>query len=147
MNFGKLFVAMKSTKIDKDMDLKRKLLLCLFWTSRKAIRTEGCAPFLIKKIVTSDATYTTEPGKILKLSNDILKNIEKDMEVGKIVEFKIEIGDENFDISFQKNVFSVSTKRNKEIEEEIVEKLKEELVREKPNICSSFPPRVGIDTC
>jgi hypothetical protein len=39
----------------------------------------------------------------------------------------------------------VSTKRNKEIKEEIVEKLKEEIKREKPSICSSFPQRVGID--
>ena len=135
----------KSIKIDKDMDFEQKLLLCLYWTNRKAIRTEGCAPFLIKKIVTSDATHAPEPGKFLRLSNDILKNIEKNMEVGKTVEFKIKIGDENFDISFQNNVFSVSTKRNKEIEEEIVEKLKEEIEREKPNICSSFPQRVGID--
>lgn len=67
------------------------------------------------------------------------------MEVGKTVEFKIKIGDENLDISFQNNLFSVSTKRNKEIEEEIVEKLKEEIEREKPNICSSFPQRVVID--
>lgn len=67
------------------------------------------------------------------------------MEVGKTVEFKIKIGDENLDISFQNNLFSVATKRNKEIEEEIVEKLKEEIEREKPNICSSFPQRVVID--
>jgi len=138
--------AMKSIIIDKDMDLKRKLLLCLFWTNRKAIRTEGCAPFLIKKVVTSDATYVPEPGKILKLSNNIFKNIEKNMEAGKIVEFEMEIGNENFHTSFHNKVFSVSTKRNKEIEEEIIEKLKEEMEREKPNICSSFPLRVGIST-
>jgi len=136
---------MKSIKIDKDMDLKRKLLWCFFWTNRKAIRTEGCAPFLIERIVTGDATYASESEKILRLSKGILKNIEKNMEVGNIVEFKIKIGDENFDISFQSNVFSVSTKRNKEIEEEIVEKLKEEIKREKPSIYSSFPQRVGID--
>ncbi len=131
-------------KMDKDMDFKQKLLLCLYWTNRKAVRTEGCAPFLIKKIVTCDATYVPEPGKMLKLSNDILKKIENGMEVGKTVDFKIKVGDENFDISFQNNVFSVSTKRNKEIEEEIVKKLKEEIKREKPSICSSFPQRVGI---
>ena len=138
-------MAMKSIMIDTDMDLKRKLLWCFFWTNRKAIRTEGCAPFLFRKIVTSDATYASEPGKILKLSKDILKNIEKDMEAGKKVEFKIEIGDENFDISFQNKVFSVSAKRNKEIEDEIIESVNEEMTRGKPKICSSFPQRVGID--
>ncbi|MCW3129102.1 MAG: hypothetical protein N2V75_03240 [Methanophagales archaeon] len=136
---------MKSIKVDTDMGVKQKLLWCFFWTNRKAIRTEGCAPFLIKEIITSGVIYSPEPGKILKLSNDIFKSIEKDMKAGKIVRFKIEIGNENFDISFQKNVFSVSTKRNKEIEEEIVESLNDDLERGKPKICSAFPQRVGID--
>jgi hypothetical protein len=136
---------MKSIMVDADMGVRQKLLWCFFWTNRKAIRTEGCAPFLIKKIVTSGATYLAEPGKILKLSNDLFKNIEKDTKAGKIVEFKIEIGNEEFDISFQNNVLSVSTKRNKEIEEEIVECLKDDLERGKPKICPAFPQRVGIE--
>jgi hypothetical protein len=136
---------MKSIKIDNDMDFKRRLLWCFFWANRKAVRTEGCAPFLIEKIVTSEVTYAPEPGKNLRLTTDILKNIEKDMEVEKIVKFKIGVGDENFDISFQTKVFSVSTKRNKEIEEEIIESLNEELKRGKPKICPSFPQRIGID--
>ena len=51
---------MKSIKIDNDMGFEQKLLLCLYWTNRKAVRTEGCAPFLIEKIVTSDATHAPE---------------------------------------------------------------------------------------
>jgi hypothetical protein len=136
---------MRTIKIDIDMDSKRKLLWCFFWSNRAAIRTEGCAPFLIEKIVTSKATYASELGKILKISNDLFKNIEEDMEGGTSVEFKINIGDENFDISFQNKVFSVATHRNKEIEEEIIESLNGDMRRGKPKICPSFPQRAGID--
>ncbi|MBE0517214.1 MAG: hypothetical protein IBX41_07505 [Methanophagales archaeon] len=136
---------MKSTKIDNDLDFKRKLLWCLFWANRKAIRTEGCAPFLVEKIVTSEATYAPEIGNILKLSNDLLQKIENEMEGGRVVEIKITIGDEKFDLSFQKNVFSVSTRRNKEIEEEIIESLNDDMKKGKPKICPSFPQRVGVD--
>jgi hypothetical protein len=137
---------MKSIEIDRDMDFKKKLLWCFFWANRKAVRTEGCAPFLIEKIVTREAVYAPEDGELLKLSNGTLKHIEKDMEVEKLVEFKIKIGNENFDITFQDNLFSVSTTRNKEIEEEIIESLTEELRRRKPRVCSSFPQRVGMDS-
>lgn len=64
---------MRSIKIGNDRDFKRKLLWCFFWANRKAIRTEGCAPFLFDKIVTSEATYAPEIGNILKLSNDLLQ--------------------------------------------------------------------------
>lgn len=136
---------MKSIKIDNDLDFKRKLLWCLFWANRKAIRTEGCAPFLFEKIVTSEATYAPEIGNILKLSNDLLQKIENEMEGGRLVEIKITIGDEKFDLSFQKNVFSVSTRRNKEIEGEIIESLNDDMKKGKPKICPSFPQRVGVD--
>ena len=136
---------MKSIKIGNDLDFKRKLLWCLFWANRKAIRTEGCAPFLFEKIVTSEATYAPEIGNILKLSNDLLQKIENEMEGGRVVEFKINMGDENFDLSFQKNVFSVSTRRNKEIEAEIIGSLNDDMNRGRPKICPSFPQRAGID--
>ena len=136
---------MKSLELDRDMEFKKKLLWCFFWANRKAVRTEGCAPFRIEKIVTREAVYAPEGGELLKLSNGTLKDIEKDMEVEKLVEFKIKIGNENFDITFQDNLFSVSTTRNKEIEEEIIESLTEELRKGKPRVCSSFPQRVGMD--
>jgi hypothetical protein len=136
---------MKSITIDDMRDFKQKVLWCLFWANRKAIRTEGCAPFLIEKISTSETTYAPEPGKILALSNSIFKNIEREMEGGNIVEFKIKMGHETFDITFEQNVFSVSTKRNKEIEAEITECLNEELKKGKPKFCPSFPERVGAD--
>jgi hypothetical protein len=38
----------------------------------------------------------------------------------------------------------VATRRNKEMEAEIIESLHEELIRGKPKICSSFPKRLGL---
>ena len=142
---GEEIIEMKSIEIGNDLDFKRKLLWCLFWANRKAIRTEGCAPFLFKEIITSEATYAPEIGKILKLSNDLLQRIEKELEGGRVVEFKINMGDENFDLSFQENAFSVSTRRNKEIEAEIIGSLNDDMNRGKPRICPSFPQRAGID--
>ena len=136
---------MQSIEIGNDLDFKRKLLWCLFWANRKAIRTEGCAPFLFTEIITSEATYAPEIGKILKLSNDLLQKIEKEIEGGGVVEFKINMGDENFDLSFQENVFSVSTRRNKEIEAEIIESLNDDMNRGRTKICPSFSQRAGID--
>jgi hypothetical protein len=56
---------MKSVEITGNMDSKRKLLMGLFWTNRKGVRSEGCAPFLIEKIETENNTYTPEEGKFL----------------------------------------------------------------------------------
>jgi hypothetical protein len=136
---------MKSLTLDTDLDARRKLLWCFFWANRKAIRTEGCAPFRIKKIVSGDATYMPESGRLLKLSDDVLKQVEEDMNGGKPVDFVITMGAETFDITFYRNVFSVAAQRTKEIEAEIIERLQEELIRGKPNFCASFLKRIGID--
>ncbi|RZN34440.1 MAG: hypothetical protein EFT35_09390 [Methanophagales archaeon ANME-1-THS] len=136
---------MKSITIDDTRDFKQKVLWCLFWANRKAIRTEGCAPFLIEQISTRETTYAPEPGTILALSNSIFETIERELEGGTVVAFKIRMGNETFDLIFEKNVFSVSTKINKEIEAEIIECLTEELKKGKPKICPSFPERVGAD--
>ncbi|MBM4241220.1 MAG: hypothetical protein FJ150_06115 [Euryarchaeota archaeon] len=116
-------------------------ILSLFWTNRKAARTEGCAPFFIKKIITKDSTYTPEPGKLLKLSQEILDDILDDMDAGKPVDFELNIGNEILQAQIKDDFFSVSAKKNSEIEDEIIEKL-EELKREHPNFCQTFIPRV-----
>ena len=136
---------MKSLALDTELDVRRKLLWCFFWANRRAIRTEGCAPFRVEKIVSGDATYTPESGRIITLSDDILEQVENDMNGGKTVNFTITMGAETFDITFYRNVFSVATRRNKEMEAEIIESLHEELIRGKPNFCASFLKRIGID--
>lgn len=135
---------MKSVEITGNMDSKRKLLMSLFWTNRKGVRTEGCAPFLIEKIKTEKNTYTPEKGKFLKLSEDILEDILEDMDDKKEVKFDIKLGEENIKASFKDDIFTVDTTKTKDLEDEIIEKIEQERKRKYPNICFSFPPRVGI---
>lgn len=135
---------MKSLKITGNMDSRRKLLMSLFWTNRKGVRTEGCAPFLIEKITTDDNTYVAEEKKFLKLSENILNEILDKIESNKLVKFKIKLGEEDIMLTFKGNLFSVETTKSEDLEDEIIEKLKCEEKRKYPNICFSFPPRVGI---
>jgi hypothetical protein len=135
---------MKSLEITGDMDSKRKLLMGLFWTNRKGARTEGCAPFLIEKIMTDENNYEAQDGKYLKLSDEILNEILDKIEDNKRVEFKISLGEEEMLAIFEDNIFSIETTKSKELEDEIIEKLKEEEKRKYPNICFSFPQRVGV---
>lgn len=135
---------MKSIEITGDMDSRRKLLMSLFWTNRKGVRTEGCAPFLIEKIMTENNTYMAKGDKFLKLSDDILEDVLENIDSNKPVEFDIKLGEENIKASFKGNVFSVETTKTEELEDEIIEKLEQEAKRKYPNICFSFPPRVGI---
>ena len=135
---------MKSMEITGDMDSRRKLLMSLFWTNRKGVRTEGCAPFLIESIKTENKTYMAEKGKFVKLSDEVLDDVLKNIADKKAVEFDIKLGEEDIKASFQDDVFSVNTTKTKELEDEIIEKLEQEAKRKYPNICFSFPPRVGI---
>ena len=135
---------MKSLEISGNMDSKRKLLTALFWTNRKGARTEGCAPFLIKKISTENKTYKAEGKKFLKFNNEILDNVVENLENGNNVDFVLNLGEETFNASLNQNSFSISAEKSKELEEEIVEKLEQEMQRKYPNICESFYPRVGV---
>lgn len=133
---------MKTLKYDSPMDSRKKLMTILFWTNRKTARTEGCAPFLLKKIVTDENTYTPEDPKLLKLTDAIIDDIIKTMEEKKPVKFEILMGTEYISAEVDDNVFSVSTKHSEEIEDEIIEKLDYELNKKFPSICESFKPRV-----
>ncbi|MGB9979857.1 hypothetical protein [Methanobacterium sp.] len=135
---------MKSVEITGSMDSKRKLLMSLFWTNRKGVRTEGCAPFLIERIETEGNTYTPEEGKFLKFSDNILNDVLENIDNKKEVKFDIKLGEEDIKASFKDNVFSVNTTKTKDLEDEIIEKIGQEEKRKYPNICFSFPPRVGI---
>jgi hypothetical protein len=135
---------MQILALDTSRDARRNLLWCFFWANRKAIRTEGCAPFVIEKVATGAQTFTLEPGKSLVLTASLLATIEADMGMGKPVAFTIKMGAETFEIAFHKDLLSVSTQRTKTIEEEIIECLKDDLKRGKQRICASFFQRLGI---
>ena len=133
---------MKTLEFNSGLDPKKKLMVVLFWTNRKAARTEGCAPFKIMKIETPDKTYTPEGNKLLKLSDEILDELEQNIADEKPLYMELSIGNELIDATLEGNTFSVSTRVSEEIEEEIVQKLQMELQKKFPNICESFTPRV-----
>lgn len=133
---------MKTLEFESGLDPRKKLMVVLFWTNRKAARTEGCAPFLLKKIVTPHRTYTAEGNKLLKLSEDILDDLDKNIEDNQPLFFEISIGEEIIEASLEGNIFTVSAEKSSEIEEEIVEKLYLELGKKYPAVCESFTPRV-----
>ncbi len=133
---------MKTLEFDSQMDSRKKLMTILFWTNRKAARTEGCAPFLLKKIVTEENSYTPEDPKLLKLTDEIIDDIIKCIDEKKPVKFEILMGTEYINAELEGNQFSVNTEHSEEIEEEIIEKLDNELNKKFPSICESFKPRV-----
>ncbi|MFZ0442767.1 MAG: hypothetical protein WAL81_09040 [Methanobacterium sp.] len=133
---------MKTLEFDSPMDSRKKLMTILFWTNRKAARTEGCAPFLLKKIVTEENTYTPEDPKTLKLTDPIIDDVVQSIEQDKPVKFEILMGTEYINAELDGNIFTVNTEHSEEIEEEIVEKLDTELNKKFPSICESFTPRV-----
>ena len=133
---------MKTLEFDSQMDSRKKLMTILFWINRKAARTEGCAPFLLKKIVTEENIYTPEDPKTLKLTDAILDDIVQSIDQDKPVKFEILMGTEYINTEIDGNIFTVNTEHSEEIEEEIIEKLDAELNKKFPSICESFKPRV-----
>lgn len=135
---------MKSVEINADMDSKRKLLMGLFWTNRKAASTEGCAPFLIQKIKTKSTIYIANETRCLKLDDEILGHVLTKVDDFEQVEFYINLGEEDIKITIQQDIFSVSTSKTKELEDEIIAKIEREAKKKYPNICSKFPRRMGV---
>ena len=133
---------MKNLEFESSLDSRKKLMTVLFWTNRKAARTEGCAPFLLKKIATEENTYVPEEPKLLKLTDTIIDDIIKTMDENKPVKFEMQMGTEYITANIEGNQFSVNTEHSEEIEEEIVEKLDTELNKKYPSLCESFKPRV-----
>ena len=133
---------MKSMKIENDLESKQKLVVGLFWTNRKTIREEGCAPFRIKKITTSSSTYLPEGNKLLKLSDEIMEDILKTMKNGEEVDFELSMGNEKLEVSIKDDFFSVSATKSPDLEEEIIDKLEAEMQKKTPDFCQTFLPRV-----
>lgn len=133
---------MKKIEFESPLDSRKKLMTVLFWINRKAARTEGCAPFLIKKIVTEDKTYIPEGNKLLKLTDPLIDDIINSIESKHPVKFEIQMGSEYIKSELNEDAFCVKTEHSGEIEEEIVEKLGTELNKKFPSICESFKPRV-----
>lgn len=136
---------MKSVKINADIDSKRKLLMGLFWTNRKAASSEGCAPFLIQKIKTKSTIYIANETQCLKLEDEILKHVLMKIDDLEQVEFHINFGEEDIMIKIHQNIFSVSTAKTKELEDEIITKIEREAKKKYPSVCDKFPQRIGVN--
>lgn len=133
---------MKSMDYESPIDNRKKVMVVTFWVNRKAARTEGCAPFLIKKITTSQNTHLPDETKLLKFTEELLEEVAADLDDGETVEFVFNIGEEVMDVSLSNDSFSVEVTKSPEIEEEIIEKLEMELGKKFPSLCGSFTPRV-----
>jgi len=135
---------MRTAEITGNMNPKKKILMGLFWANKKAAGNGTCEPFLIEKIITENSIYAPNGNEFLKLHENILIDILKDMGNNKEVKFKINFGEEDIEISIFENTFSIST-TTEELEVEITEKLELEGRKMYPSICSKFPKRVGIN--
>lgn len=133
---------MKNVEFDSGLDSPKKVMVSLFWTNRKAARTEGCAPFLIKKIDTTQNSYTPEGTKLLKITDEIMDDMAQTLDAGETVDMELSIGEESINASLSTDAFSVSVVKSPEIEDEIVEKMKMEMQKKFPSMCDSFAPRV-----
>lgn len=133
---------MKSLNFESQMDNDKKVMVTIFWTNRKAARTEGCAPFQIKRIETQNETYTPSGNKLLKISDEIMEDMVQTLDNGKSIPMEFNIGEENISVTLSADSFSVSVEKSPEIEEEIIEKLEMELTKKFPSLCDSFKPRV-----
>ncbi|MDY9922708.1 hypothetical protein [Methanobacterium sp.] len=133
---------MKSVDFESGLDNEKKVMVTIFWTNRKAARTEGCAPFRIKRIETETETYTPQGKKLLKISDEIMADMVQTLDAGKSIPMEFNIGEENISVNLSSDSFSVSVLKSPEIEEEIIEKLEMELTKKFPNLCDSFKPRV-----
>lgn len=133
---------METVKIKNNVSFEKKILLCIYWTARKAATTEGCAPFYILKIVTPYNNYTRKDNKILKFSSNIISEIQEDSGHFEPTNIEIQIGGENLNAYFEKETFFISAEKNKELELEIVDKLGSEFKKKHPRTCPQFTSRV-----
>ncbi len=133
---------MEELEFESGLDNEKKVMVTIFWTNRKAARTEGCAPFRIKKIETRNETYTPQGTKLLKISGEIMADMVQTLDAGKTIPMEFNIGEEILNVSLSADSLSVSAQKSPEIEEEIIEKLEMELTKKFPNLCDSFTPRI-----
>lgn len=133
---------MKSLEFESGMDNERKVMVAIFWTNRKAARTEGCAPFRITKIETPTKTYTPDGKRLLKLSNEVMTDVVETLDAGEAIPMEFNIGEEKLNVVLSPDSYSVSVEKSPEIEAEIIEKLEMEFPKKFANLCDSFKPRV-----
>jgi hypothetical protein len=79
---------------------------------------------------------------LLKLSNRLFSDIQKDLEDFEHLEVEIHLGEEILNANFRNENFSISTSNNKELETEITDKINEQFKKKYPRTCPQFLRRV-----
>ena len=79
---------------------------------------------------------------MLKLSNRLFSDIQKDLEDFEHLEVEMHLGEEILNASFRNENFSISTSNNKELETEITDKINEQFKKKYPRTCPQFLRRV-----
>ncbi|HEX3013070.1 MAG TPA: hypothetical protein VHO92_02190 [Methanobacterium sp.] len=72
----------------------------------------------------------------------MLSEIQKDSSYFKPFNIEMHIGEEVLKTYFENETFFVSTVKNKELEEEITDKLEMEFEKKYPRICPDFVQRI-----
>ena len=72
----------------------------------------------------------------------MLSEIQKDSSYFKPFKIEMHVGEEILDTYFEDETFSVSAAKNKELEEEITDKLKIEFEKKYPRMCPDFVQRI-----
>jgi predicted solute-binding protein len=72
----------------------------------------------------------------------MLSEIQKDSGHFRPFEIEMRIGEEVLNAYFENKRFSISAAKNKELEEEITDKLDTEFKKKYPRICQAFAPRI-----
>lgn len=133
---------MRTIEIKRDIEFEKKILLCIYWTKRKASTTEGCGPFYIRKIATPKNIHTSQPKRMFKFSPELFADIKKDLENFKLLELEMHIGEEVFNARFINKNFSISASKNKELENEITCEIDSQFKKKYPKVCPQFSRRI-----
>jgi hypothetical protein len=72
----------------------------------------------------------------------MLSEIKKDSSYFKPFKIEMHIGEEILNTYFENETFSISAVKNKELEEEITDKLEAEFEKKYPRICPDFVQRI-----
>jgi len=72
----------------------------------------------------------------------MLSEMQKNSKCFKPFNIEMHIGEEVLNTYFEEEKFSISAAKNKELEDEIINKLEMEFGKKYPNICPEFVPRI-----
>ena len=133
---------MQTIEIEKDIDFENMVLLCIYWTTRKATTIEGCGPLFIKKIITPKTIHTHSPNSMLKLTSNIMNDVQEDMGNFEYLIIEMGLGKEEFIANFCNKNFSINAANNKELEYEIKDELKKQFKKKYPISCPHFLDKI-----